>query len=256
MYECVLAENNRFRMFALQCTMKYGRVVWHSVLWLQNSYGAEISSLGQGFIQVARCAKRCGVRATIMQFVLIFGPSAVGKMTVGAALARLTGFKLFHNHLTIDLVLNVFPHGHPRFGPLVNEFRRRIFEEVASSDVAGLIFTYVWALDHPGDKAEIDDYCAIFRRAGGTVYFVELAADQATRLERNRSEFRLAHKPTKRNVAQSDQFLLADDARFKLNSNADFFYQENYLKINNTALSASETAQQIVAAFFRTDESV
>ena len=81
-----------------------------------------------------------------MNFVVIFGPPAVGKMTVGSELAQITGFKLFHNHTTIDLVLNFFPFGHPQFGKLVGEFRRRIFEEVAASDLAGLIFTYVWAL--------------------------------------------------------------------------------------------------------------
>lgn len=39
-----------------------------------------------------------------MKFVLIFGPQAVGKMTVGQELAKITGLKLFHNHMTIDLV--------------------------------------------------------------------------------------------------------------------------------------------------------
>ncbi|KAA1807131.1 hypothetical protein FXB61_003723 [Bacillus cereus] len=39
-----------------------------------------------------------------MKLILIFGPQAVGKMTVGQELATLTGLKLFHNHMTIDLV--------------------------------------------------------------------------------------------------------------------------------------------------------
>jgi len=37
-----------------------------------------------------------------MKFVLIFGPQAVGKMTVGQELANLTKLKLFHNHMTGD----------------------------------------------------------------------------------------------------------------------------------------------------------
>lgn len=76
-----------------------------------------------------------------MKFVIIFGPPAVGKMTVGYELAKLTGLKLFHNHMTIDLVLNFFEFGAPQFQTLVGEFRRRIFEEVAASDLHGLIFT-------------------------------------------------------------------------------------------------------------------
>jgi hypothetical protein len=184
-----------------------------------------------------------------MHFVVIFGPPAVGKMTVGHELAQLTGFKLFHNHMTIDLVLNFFPFGHPQFGKLVGEFRRRILEEVAASDLMGLIFTYVWALNDPADKACIDDYATIFRDRGGDVYFVELEAEQAERLKRNSMEFRLAHKPSKRDIVRSQQNLLEADERYKLNSSHDFFYQENYLKINNTLLSAAETAKLIVSRF-------
>ncbi|GAE48204.1 hypothetical protein JCM21738_5289 [Mesobacillus boroniphilus JCM 21738] len=39
-----------------------------------------------------------------MKFVLIFGPQAVGKMTVGHELEKITELKLFHNHMTIELV--------------------------------------------------------------------------------------------------------------------------------------------------------
>ena len=190
-----------------------------------------------------------------MHFVVIFGPPAVGKMTVGYELAQLTGFKLFHNHMTIDLVLNFFPFDHPQFGTLVGEFRRRILEEVAVSDLPGLIFTYVWALDDPRDKACIDQYAAIFCDQGGDVYFVELEAEQAERLRRNSTEFRLAHKPSKRNIARSQHNLLDADERYKMNSTNDFFYEENYLKINNTSVSAAEAAEMIVDAFdFRTLE--
>ncbi len=190
-----------------------------------------------------------------MLFVVIFGPPAVGKMTVGYALAELTGLKLFHNHMTIELVLNFFPFGHPQFSRLVGEFRRRIFEEVAASELPGLLFTYVWALDRPGDKAEIDAYCAIFRQRGATVYFVELEAEQTERLKRNATEFRLAQKASKRDRVRSEQNLLHADQTYKLNSTNDFFYQENYIKINNTDLSAQETAQRIVEAFdFKTSE--
>lgn len=184
-----------------------------------------------------------------MKFVVIFGPPAVGKMSVGYELARLTGFRLFHNHMTIELALNFFGFGEPQFHRLVDEFRRRIFEEVAASDLPGLIFTYVWALDDPADKAFIDRSCALFRARGGEVYFVELEAEQAERLRRNESEFRLRQKPSKRGVEESRRRLLEDDLKYRLNSAGDFFYQENYIKINNTRLSAAEAAQKVAEAF-------
>lgn len=47
-----------------------------------------------------------------MKLVIILGPHAVGKMTVGQELAAITGLKLFHNHMTIELVRNFFSvHG-------------------------------------------------------------------------------------------------------------------------------------------------
>jgi hypothetical protein len=170
-------------------------------------------------------------------------------MTVGHELAKLTGLRLFHNHMSIDLALNFFEFGEEPFFRLVSEFRRRIFEEVADSDLPGLIFTFVWALDHEGDRKFIDDSCEIFRRKAADIFFVELEADQSERLNRNASEFRLTHKPPHRDVEKSRERLLADDVKYKLNSDGDFFYTENYIKINNTNLTAAEAARQIVETF-------
>lgn len=80
-----------------------------------------------------------------MKFVLIFGPQAVGKMTVGQELETIAGLKLFHNHVTIELVSNFFSYGSRLGKKLVNLFRQEIFKEVLKSSLYGLIFTYVWA---------------------------------------------------------------------------------------------------------------
>ena len=184
-----------------------------------------------------------------MKFVIIFGPPAVGKMTVGYELAKLTGFRLFHNHMTIELVLNFFDFGQPQFHHLVGEFRRRIFEEVAVSDLPGLIFTYVWALDQASDKSFIDETSNLFREKGWEVYFVELETELSERLRRNESEFRLLQKPSKRQIVESRKRLLEADQKYRLNSIGDFFFEENYIKVNNTNLSASEAARKIVDTF-------
>lgn len=182
-----------------------------------------------------------------MKLVILFGPPAVGKMTVGYELEKLTGLRLFHNHMTIDLVLHFFDFGTPSFVRLVNEFRTRIFEEVAVSNLPGLIFTYVWALDHPGDKEFVDRACDIFRLRGAEVFFVELAADLDERLRRNETEFRLAEKRPKRDIEQSRSNLLEAERTYKLNSNGDFFYPERHLYIDNTNLEPDVVARQIAA---------
>src|SRR5690348_1797479 len=109
-----------------------------------------------------------------MNFIVIFGPPAVGKMTVGQELARLTGYKLFHNHITIDLVHEYFAIDTPPFRRLVREFRVRIIQEAAASNLPGLIFTFVWALDLDSDQQFINELKGIVENEGGKTYFVEL----------------------------------------------------------------------------------
>jgi AAA domain len=111
-----------------------------------------------------------------MKLVILFGPPAVGKMTVGQELAKRTGLRLFHNHMTIDLVLNLFEFGTKEFLRLDSLFRDEIFK-AAASDLPGLIFTYVWALNDPRDKDYVDHITSIFLSRGATIYYGELQAD-------------------------------------------------------------------------------
>lgn len=81
-----------------------------------------------------------------MKFVLIFGPQATGKMTVGHELEKITNLKLFHNHMTIELVNPFFDYGTKEGKRLVRLFREELFKAMAKSDQEGMIFTYVWRL--------------------------------------------------------------------------------------------------------------
>jgi AAA domain len=190
-----------------------------------------------------------------MHFVCIFGPPAVGKMTVGHELTRLTGFKLFHNHMTVEPVLDIFPFGSPPFGRLVSEFRRRIVEEAVEADLSGLVFTYVWALEDEHDLRSIKQYVDIVESSGGTAYFVELLADLDQRVARNVTEFRLAEKRSKRDVEFSKRNLLDLEEQFVMNTGSEPTVGESllrgrrYLRVDNTDLSASEVAERIAVAF-------
>ena len=181
--------------------------------------------------------------------VMLVGPPAVGKMTVGLAVAARTGLRLFHNHHTIDLALRFFPYGSPPFQRIVGEFRRRIMEEVAASDLPGLIFTYVWAFDDPRDEAAVEAWAGIFRARGGRVVFAELEATQEERLRRNETELRLAEKPFKRDLAASRDRLLADDARYRLGSRGEFDHRDDWFRVETTALEAGEVAERIMERF-------
>ena len=181
--------------------------------------------------------------------VIIFGPPAVGKMTIGHALAQRTGLRLFHNHLTIELVLRFFEYGTPAFTRLNAEFRKRIFEEVAASSLPGLIFTFVWAFDDDSDARYVEQVSAIFGARGATTFLVELEASQSERLSRNETAFRLSEKASKRDIELSRERLLKLDTEHRLNSTTELLGRSNYLRIDNTVLSADEVADRIIERF-------
>lgn len=187
-------------------------------------------------------------RREIMKLVLLFGPQAVGKMTVGQELEKITDLKLFHNHMTIELLEPLFKFS-PEMWRLSNLFRTEIFKAVSVSELKGLIFTYVWAFDQPEDWKYVDDLCEIFQSKGATIYFVELESEMNVRLERNKSSHRLEHKPTKRNIDWSENELKESMKKHRLNSFDGELKKEHYIKINNTKLSAIEAANLISARF-------
>lgn len=184
----------------------------------------------------------------LMKFILIFGPQAVGKMTVGQKLAKVTDMKLFHNHMTIELLEPLFGFSSDMWR-LSTLFRMEIFQAMAKSTSKGLIFTYVWAFDQQEDWDFINETAEFFDSQGVAIYFIELEADVTERIERNKSPHRLKHKPTKRNLAWSEYELKETMKKHRLNSNEGEIKMENYLKINNTDLSAEEVAEIITKTF-------
>ena len=183
--------------------------------------------------------------------LVIFGPPAVGKMTVGRAVADASDFRLFHNHMTIEPLLEVFDHGTPAFTVLNDEFRIRVLVEAAASGTH-LVFTFLWPLDDADDLAVVERYIAPYVEAGRPVAFVELAAPLDTRLERNRTEQRLAAKASKRDVAWSDGNVRELEAHVMNTSPdrrtlaEDLLDQHRFLRIDNAQLSPEEAAARIL----------
>ena len=181
-----------------------------------------------------------------MKLVFLIGSSAVGKMTVGQELMKQTGLRLFHNHMMIEPVLEIFGTFHDE---AIKELRRVVFEQFAKTDAYGMIFTFMWAFDMQSDWDYIDWVRSIFEPYGTEFYYAELVADQAVRLQRNGTENRLKNKASKRDVEVSNQRLLREDSQHRLESLPGELNVEHYIRIDNTKLSPEEAAKQIREAF-------
>ena len=186
-----------------------------------------------------------------MILLIIFGPGSVGKMTVGQELAKITGLKLFHNHMTIELILEVF--GTFRTDA-IGRLRDVVFEEFLKTEQKGLIFTFMWALDYEEDWNLIKKYHDLFESHGGEVFYVELEASQDERLKRNVTPNRLTHKKSKRDIERSKQRILHEDAKYRLNTYEGEMPFKHYIKINNEYLKPEEVAKKIKDHFFSQKE--
>ncbi len=185
-------------------------------------------------------------RGERMKLLFLIGNSAVGKMTVGQELMKITGLRLFHNHMTIEPVLEVF--GRLDF-KTVSRLRDVIFEDFAASDLEGMIFTFMWAFDMPSDWEYATHVRGIFEKHGAGIYYAELVAQKDERMRRNMTENRMTHKASKRDTEASNARLLRDDGKYRLESFDGELPFENYIKIDNTDLPADKAAGMIKRRF-------
>lgn len=181
-----------------------------------------------------------------MNLVVIIGSGAVGKMTVGQELMKITDYRLFHNHMMIEPVISIFG----KFdGSVIAKLREDIIEGFLKTDYTGMIFTYMWAFDMQSDWDYIKSVTDKFEATGGTVYYVELVADRSVRIERNKTENRLANKASKRDITVSEDRMIREETKYRLVSNEGEIPFKHYIKIDNTKLEPDVVAKMIKDRF-------
>lgn len=177
-----------------------------------------------------------------MKLVLIIGTGAVGKMTVGQELMKITNLKLFHNHMMIEPVIEIFGNFK---GDTILKLREVIFNDFVESNNEGMIHTLMWAFDMKSDWEYVENLKSKFDE----VYCVELIASQEVRLERNKTENRLINKASKRDLEVSEKRLLNEENNHRLVSYEGEVPFKNYLRINNDHIPANEVAEMIKKEF-------
>ena len=184
-----------------------------------------------------------------MKFIMIIGPQAVGKMTVGQELAKIAGLKLFYNHMTIELVRLIFDYDKIVYNKMNKLIRDEVFKEFSKSSEKGIIFT--GCLDFGENFEEEMNHVNGWMSLFDETYVVELETTLEERLRRNKTANRLEHKASKRDLEWSENDLLKSVTKHKFNSDpgAGEKIFENYLRIDNTNLSPEEVAKIIKEKF-------
>jgi len=173
-----------------------------------------------------------------MNLVFLYGPPAVGKLTIANELEKLTGYRNFHNHVISDMIGIFFEWEHPARAPLVNRIREDIIETAAKEKISGIIFTYVYDV---GDQPWIDSVISIIERHQGNIYFVQLVAPEDVLMQRVAEPSREKYHKVK---SQEKLRELLD----KFNLYAKVKNAES-LTLDTGALKSTEAAQKIVEYF-------
>ena len=176
-----------------------------------------------------------------MKLLILIGPPAVGKATVGRIIAEKTNFKLFHNHMIMDGVIELFGVGTPAEDTLSKLIRSEVIKEAAEAGI-DLLFTYAWNFGSEKGKNNIAAFKDVYEARGGEVIFVELIAPLKTRLRRAETSERKRtkiHAPNAKRVAYLDSIFTYESPQP--------FYFHNYTQIDTTKRSAEDVADEIIS---------
>lgn len=158
----------------------------------------------------------------------------VGKLTVARELSNLTGFKVFHNHLTVDLVASLFEFGSEPFIALREKIWLETFSQALQANFSGLIFTFAPERTVPNDFPE--KVRKLIEEHGSSVIFVELKCSTEELEKRIADSSRQSYG--KLNSVEFFRELSANGVFDNPKISADF-------AVETTSLSALETAQII-----------
>lgn len=174
-----------------------------------------------------------------MKLIFLYGLPGTGKLTIARELAYITGYKLFHNHLAVDLLLSVFEFASTPFVELRESIWLSVFEGAGAIPLPALIFTF--NPENSVQRSFIENMMRTVSSFGGQVLFVEIKCELQELENRIDTSERRNHKK-----------LVSLELFRKLKADGVFDspkLPEPHLVLDSTRTPPRENAQKIVEKF-------
>ena len=191
-----------------------------------------------------------------MKLIILTGSEAVGKMTVGQELSKLTGYKLFHEHMVKEPVLELFDCPDKS---IIKKYQKCILEEFSKDKTRkGIILTRRMNFKDPEELEELKEFISLFQENDPDleVFMVNLKAPFSIRLNRNATPNRLKYKPSKRDTKASEKELRRLKGKYTVNQKIleNIIYKMvepgHFIQIDNTVMKP-DLAAMFICHFFQ-----
>lgn len=174
-----------------------------------------------------------------MKLIFIYGLPGVGKLTVANELSNATGFKIFHNHLAIEMISSVFKFGSEPFTKLREKTWLDMFKFAQQYKCPGLIFTFVF------EKTIAPDFIEKVKKTigeNGKIYFIKLVCQEKEHYKRIIDSSRTKFPGKIRSIDQYNK-LIQSGQLFNPTEG------DGVLEIDNTFLTPKEVSNRICNHF-------
>lgn len=182
--------------------------------------------------------------------VILIGPPAVGKYSIGKMLSEQCNYRFLHEHQVLDIASALFNEN--LFERITYYFKLRlnIFSDFIKYNTTNqsIVTTFVHIFDNDYYNHFMRLFLNMFQKNNYDVYVIELEASFKERIRRNTNEDRLKAKPSKQNIESSIEKMNAMEERAKTNSikGGTLLVDYHHTIISTELLSHNEAVHRII----------
>src|SRR5690606_22023127 len=166
---------------------------------------------------------------------MIYGPSGVGKESVGRELAKRNGWHIFQQHLAFDISCAVVGFGNNGFEKYQRKICLDAFKALIERSVSGIVFTFCYV--SPASNYFIDGLFDLLKEFEIKADFIRLSCAFDEHVRRVTSE-----KRKNTNKIQSKEYL--EDYLGRFDFSVDIAGVETF-RLDNTEFNIQESVAEI-----------